>query len=76
MVEVVDADPAVRNAGRARFRFYREHGATPQSSRSERTVSQMEKVYEPGEIEQRLYREWEAARLLRARGHRARPTAS
>jgi DNA polymerase-3 subunit chi len=29
VVEVVDADPAVRNAGRARFRFYRERGATP-----------------------------------------------
>ena len=29
VVEVVDADPAVRNAGRARFRFYRERGAPP-----------------------------------------------
>jgi DNA polymerase-3 subunit chi len=29
VVEVIDAEPAVRNAGRARFRFYREHGATP-----------------------------------------------
>jgi len=29
VVEVVDADPAVRTAGRARFRFYRERGATP-----------------------------------------------
>lgn len=29
VVEVVDADPAVRNAGRARFRFYRERGVTP-----------------------------------------------
>jgi len=29
VVEVVDAEPAVRNAGRARFRFYRERGATP-----------------------------------------------
>jgi DNA polymerase III subunit chi len=30
VIEVVDADPAIRTAGRARFRFYREHGATPQ----------------------------------------------
>jgi DNA polymerase III subunit chi len=30
VIEVVDADPAVRNAGRARFRFYRDHGVTPQ----------------------------------------------
>ncbi|HMA10593.1 MAG TPA: DNA polymerase III subunit chi [Steroidobacteraceae bacterium] len=29
VVEVVDADPAIRNAGRARFRFYRERGVTP-----------------------------------------------
>lgn len=29
VVEVVDADPAVRNAGRARFRFYRERGSAP-----------------------------------------------
>jgi len=29
VVEVVDADPAVRTAGRARFRFYRERGAAP-----------------------------------------------
>ncbi len=29
VVEVVDADPAVRNAGRARFRFDRERGTTP-----------------------------------------------
>ena len=29
VVEVVDADPAVRNAGRARFRFYRERGVAP-----------------------------------------------
>lgn len=29
VIEVVDADPAVRNAGRARFRFYRERGAAP-----------------------------------------------
>jgi DNA polymerase III subunit chi len=29
VVEVVDADPAVRNAGRVRFRFYRERGVTP-----------------------------------------------
>ena len=30
VIEVVDADPAIRAAGRARFRFYRDHGATPQ----------------------------------------------
>ncbi|MET0282656.1 MAG: DNA polymerase III subunit chi [Steroidobacteraceae bacterium] len=30
ILEVVDAEPACRNAGRARFRFYRERGATPQ----------------------------------------------
>jgi DNA polymerase-3 subunit chi len=30
VIEVVDADPAVRNAGRARFRYYREQGCTPQ----------------------------------------------
>jgi DNA polymerase III subunit chi len=30
VIEVVDADPAVRAAGRDRFRFYRDHGATPQ----------------------------------------------
>ncbi len=30
VIEVVDADPAVRAAGRARFRFYRDHGVTPQ----------------------------------------------
>jgi DNA polymerase III subunit chi len=30
VIEVVDAEPAVRNAGRARFRFYRDHGATPE----------------------------------------------
>jgi len=29
VVEVLDAEPACRNAGRARFRFYREQGATP-----------------------------------------------
>jgi DNA polymerase III subunit chi len=29
VVEVVDADPAVRTAGRARFRFYRERGVIP-----------------------------------------------
>jgi DNA polymerase-3 subunit chi len=29
VVEVVDAEPACRNAGRARFRFYRERGHTP-----------------------------------------------
>ena len=32
VIEVVDAEPACRAAGRARFRFYREHGATPQHS--------------------------------------------
>jgi DNA polymerase-3 subunit chi len=32
VIEVVDADPACRAAGRARFRFYREHGVTPQHS--------------------------------------------
>jgi DNA polymerase-3 subunit chi len=30
VIEVIDADPACRAAGRARFRFYREAGATPQ----------------------------------------------
>jgi DNA polymerase-3 subunit chi len=30
VIEIVDAEPAVRNAGRARFRWYREHGVTPQ----------------------------------------------
>jgi DNA polymerase-3 subunit chi len=30
VIEVVDAEPACRNAGRARFRFYRERGSTPQ----------------------------------------------
>lgn len=30
IIEVLDADPAVRNAGRSRFRFYRERGCTPQ----------------------------------------------
>jgi DNA polymerase III subunit chi len=29
VIEVIDADPARRDAGRARFRFYREHGAEP-----------------------------------------------
>jgi len=29
VIEVIDGDPAVRTAGRARFRYYREHGATP-----------------------------------------------
>jgi DNA polymerase III subunit chi len=29
VVEVVDAEPKRRAAGRERFRFYREHGATP-----------------------------------------------
>jgi DNA polymerase-3 subunit chi len=30
VIEVLDSDPACRNAGRARFRWYREQGATPQ----------------------------------------------
>ena len=30
VIEVLDAEPECRNAGRARFRWYREHGATPQ----------------------------------------------
>lgn len=30
VIEVVDAEPGCRNAGRARFRFYRERGSTPQ----------------------------------------------
>jgi DNA polymerase-3 subunit chi len=30
VIEVVDADPDIRNAGRARFRFYRDNGVTPQ----------------------------------------------
>ena len=29
VVEVIDANPARRDAGRARFRFYRDHGAAP-----------------------------------------------
>jgi DNA polymerase III subunit chi len=29
VVEVIDANPARREAGRERFRFYREHGANP-----------------------------------------------
>jgi DNA polymerase-3 subunit chi len=29
VIEVLDADPAVRSTGRARFRFYRERGITP-----------------------------------------------
>jgi DNA polymerase-3 subunit chi len=29
VIEVVDAEPACRNAGRARFRWYREQGITP-----------------------------------------------
>jgi DNA polymerase-3 subunit chi len=29
VIEVLDAEPACRTAGRARFRFYRERGATP-----------------------------------------------
>jgi DNA polymerase-3 subunit chi len=32
VIEVVDAEPACRAAGRARFRFYRDHGITPQHS--------------------------------------------
>src|SRR5690606_37980607 len=30
VLEVIDADPATRDAGRARFRFYREAGASPE----------------------------------------------
>jgi DNA polymerase III subunit chi len=30
VIEVVDADPVIRAAGRERFRFYRDHGAKPQ----------------------------------------------
>jgi len=30
VIEVIDAEPECRNAGRTRFRWYREHGATPQ----------------------------------------------
>jgi DNA polymerase III subunit chi len=30
IIEVVDNDTGCRNAGRARFRFYREQGCTPQ----------------------------------------------
>ena len=30
VVEVIDADPRRRDAGRSRFRFYRERGAVPQ----------------------------------------------
>lgn len=30
VIEVIDGDPAVREAGRTRFRFYREAGASPQ----------------------------------------------
>lgn len=29
VIEVIDTEPACRAAGRTRFRFYREHGATP-----------------------------------------------
>ena len=29
VIEVIDSEPAGRSAGRARFRFYREHGAAP-----------------------------------------------
>lgn len=31
VAEIVDADPAVKQAARERFRFYREHGITPTS---------------------------------------------
>jgi DNA polymerase-3 subunit chi len=30
VIEIVDAEAGCRNAGRARFRWYREHGVTPQ----------------------------------------------
>lgn len=30
VIEILDADPDCRNAGRARFRWYRDQGATPQ----------------------------------------------
>lgn len=30
VIEVIDADPATREAGRTRFRFYREAGASPE----------------------------------------------
>jgi DNA polymerase-3 subunit chi len=30
VIEVIDGDPAVREAGRARFRLYREAGASPE----------------------------------------------
>ena len=30
VIEIIDADPARREAGRQRFRFYREQGVTPQ----------------------------------------------
>jgi DNA polymerase-3 subunit chi len=30
VIEVIDAEEACRNAGRTRFRWYREQGATPQ----------------------------------------------
>jgi DNA polymerase-3 subunit chi len=30
IIEVIDGDPVCRNDGRARFRFYREAGASPQ----------------------------------------------
>jgi DNA polymerase-3 subunit chi len=29
VIEVIDTEPACRAAGRARFRFYREHGVAP-----------------------------------------------
>ena len=30
VIEIVDAEPGSRDAGRSRFRFYRDHGSTPQ----------------------------------------------
>ena len=30
VIEIIDADPDCRNAGRARFRWYREQGVNPQ----------------------------------------------
>jgi DNA polymerase-3 subunit chi len=30
VIEIVDAEPGCRNAGRARFRWYRDQGVTPQ----------------------------------------------
>ena len=31
IAEIVDTDASVKQAGRGRFRFYREHGITPES---------------------------------------------